>query len=236
MPANVGEMFYYGEVPWHGQGNKVECPLTVEEAIQAGGLDWEVGTVDLQTAEEPASPVSNRMAIVRLDRKPGNSGRTLGVTHRGFKPLQNREGALIFDAIFGRQKDVYHTGGYLKNGEVVWLLAKLPKEMEILAGDKVNPYALFTNSHDGTIAIDFRITTALAKAVVSCDNPISVNWAILDFASGICRIRPRYDSCPLALGCRFVRVSYGQMLSIDDNRRVAEAKRSYRVKTKKPTD
>jgi phage/plasmid-like protein (TIGR03299 family) len=94
----------------------------------------------------------------------------LGITHRGFQPLQNREGALIFDAIFGRQKDVYHTGGYLKNGEIVWLLAKLPKDMEILAGDEVNPYALFTNSHHGTIAIDFRITTVR----VVCQNTLAL--------------------------------------------------------------
>jgi hypothetical protein len=83
MPANVGEMFYYGEVPWHSQGNKVEYPLAVEDALQAGGLDWEVGTVDLQTAEEPASHVANRMAIVRLDREPGPPGEGLGYHPQG---------------------------------------------------------------------------------------------------------------------------------------------------------
>jgi hypothetical protein len=54
-------MFYYGDVPWHREGVRVENPLTVEEAIRTGGLDWEVGSVDLQTAEEPASPVAKKL-------------------------------------------------------------------------------------------------------------------------------------------------------------------------------
>jgi A/G-specific adenine glycosylase len=76
----------------------------------------------------------------------------------------------------------------------------------------------------------------LAKEVVSCDDPISMNWAILDFASDVCRIRPRCDSCPLATGCKFVSASRGEALRTERNRKVAEAKEEYRVKTKKPSD
>jgi len=169
MPANIGEMFYYGEIPWHGLGNKVECPLNVEEALEAGRLNWEVECVPLQTAELPPSPVNMRMAIARKDRKYGDPQRVLGVAHKQFKPLQNRLGAKIFDAVFGKEKPVYHTGGYLGNGEVVWLLAKLPADMQITEGDTVKPYALFTNSHNGSIAIDVRLTTVR----VVCQNTLS---------------------------------------------------------------
>lgn len=65
MPANVGEMFYYGPVLWHGQGRKLDQPANMEEAIEAGGLDWEVEAVGLATDEEPPSPVRTRFAIVR---------------------------------------------------------------------------------------------------------------------------------------------------------------------------
>lgn len=51
----------------------------------------------------------------------------LGVGHQGFQALQNRDGATLFDAIFGYRKPVYHTGGYLGHGEVVWLLAQIDK-------------------------------------------------------------------------------------------------------------
>ena len=42
MSANVENMFYVGETPWHNLGQKVaECP-TSEEAIKLAGLDWDV--------------------------------------------------------------------------------------------------------------------------------------------------------------------------------------------------
>ncbi len=34
MPANVGEMFYYGKVPWHGEGKKYQ-PVNMDSAIPA---------------------------------------------------------------------------------------------------------------------------------------------------------------------------------------------------------
>jgi phage/plasmid-like protein (TIGR03299 family) len=159
MPANVGEMFYTGETPWHGQGLALARPATLEEAITAGRLDWKVGEVDLLTADLPPSPVPMRKAIVRLDRPPGHEERVLGVAHRGFAPLQNRDGAMLFDAIFGRGAPVYHTGGYLGRGQVVWLLAKIDRPREIGQGDVVQPYALFANSHDGSMAFHIKLTT-----------------------------------------------------------------------------
>jgi hypothetical protein len=51
MPDNVGEMFYYGETPWHEKGKQLEQPTTAEEAISASGLDWRVKLVPIQTDE-----------------------------------------------------------------------------------------------------------------------------------------------------------------------------------------
>jgi len=170
MPPNVGEMFYYGDVPWHGEGKKLNQPANFEEAILVGGLDWEVGMVPLCTAEDPPSPVTSRLAIVRQDRPNGHPKRVLGVAHKGFRPLQNREGIRIFDSIFGKGKRVYHTGGYLGAGEVVWAMAELPKNITVTAKDQVKTYSLFTNSHNGSIAIDFRLTTVR----VVCQNTLSL--------------------------------------------------------------
>lgn len=170
MPANVGEMFYHGEVPWHGLGTKLDEPATMEVALKAGGLDWEVDTVPLRTDEDPPSPVPMRFAIVRTDIPSGSRERVLGVTHTQFKPLQNRQGLGIFDSIFGKGQKVYHTGGYLGNGEVIWALAELPASFDVAKGDKVNTYVLFTNSHNGFVAIDFRLTTIR----VVCQNTLSL--------------------------------------------------------------
>jgi phage/plasmid-like protein (TIGR03299 family) len=170
MPDNIGEMFYTGEVPWHGKGLALAKPATVEEALRAGGLDWSVGEVDLLTADDPPSQVPMRKAIVRLDRPAGHEHRVLGVAYRGFQPLQNREGAMLFDAIFGHGGPVYHTGGYLGHGQVVWLLAKIDKPREIARNDVVQPYALFANSHDGSMAFNIRLTTVR----VVCQNTLAI--------------------------------------------------------------
>ena len=170
MPANVGEMFYYGEIPWHKQGLELASPATMRDALKAGGLNWEVGEMALMTCDDPPSPVPMRKAIVRLDRPAGDAGRVLGVVHQGFHPVQNRDGALLFDAIFGQGKAVYHTGGYLGDGEVVWLLAKIDKTLHIAKDDVVEPYALFANSHNGTRALTISLTTVR----VVCQNTLEM--------------------------------------------------------------
>jgi phage/plasmid-like protein (TIGR03299 family) len=170
MPADIGEMFYTGETPWHGLGIALAEPATLDEAIKVGGLDWQVGQMALMTADDPPSPVPKRRAIVRLDREPGHEGRVLGVAHLGFQPVQNRDGALLFDAIFGHGKAVYHTGGYLGNGELVWLLAKIDKPLEIAPGDVVQPYALLASSHDGSMALSIGLTTVR----VVCRNTLAL--------------------------------------------------------------
>jgi phage/plasmid-like protein (TIGR03299 family) len=170
MPDNIGSMFYYGDRPWYGKGTQLKQPATADEALSAGGLDWEVGLVPIITAENPPSPIIRRKAVVRIDREPGDPARVVGVVHPGFQLLQNREGIKLFDVLIGRGQRVYHTGGFLGKGEVVWLLARLPSEIKINGSDVVEPYILFTNSHDGTVAVDFRLTTIR----VVCQNTLSL--------------------------------------------------------------
>jgi len=170
MAHNIGQMFYFGEMPWHELGTELDKPATIEEALKAGGLDWTVSMQPLVLANEHESDAPQRQAIVRDDVLPGQTGRVLGVVHPNFKVLQNREGALLFDSLFGNGDGVYHTGGYLKKGEVVWLMAKLPKSITLPGEDKLDTYLLFSNSHDGTLPIDIRLTTVR----VVCNNTLTL--------------------------------------------------------------
>jgi phage/plasmid-like protein (TIGR03299 family) len=170
MAHNIGQMFYFGQLPWHELGNKLEHPATLEQALVAGGLDWEVDTVPIMPVGEHETLISQRVAIVRTDRIPGEAGRVVGVVHPGFRPLQNREGAAMFDALMGQGQPIYHTGGYLKSGEIIWLLAKLPGDIRVRGDDVLETYLLFTNSHDGSVAIDIRLTTVR----VVCQNTLSL--------------------------------------------------------------
>jgi phage/plasmid-like protein (TIGR03299 family) len=192
MSANVGEMFYTGQMPWHGEGRRSPQPLVVDDALLAAGLAWEVGEADIGTHENPSSLTDRRKAIIRLDRPAGSPGRVLGVVHPRFHPLQNRDGARIFDSIFGRGEPVYHTGGYLGDGERIWLLARLDAAIEIGRGDVLQPYALFANSHDGSIAIQISLTTIR----VVCQNTLSL--ALRDRTLGARFRRNHSGRCDLA--------------------------------------
>ena len=170
MAHNIGKMFYFGAVPWHRLGKKLDQAATMEEALAAGGLDWTVSMAPLALKHEPASAVSQRQAIVRDDVAPGFEGRVLGVVHPDFKALQNSDGAQLFDSLLGKGRRVYHTGGYLKKGEVVWLLARLPEPIRLPGDDNLDTYLLFSNSHDGSLPIDIRLTTVR----VVCNNTLSL--------------------------------------------------------------
>jgi phage/plasmid-like protein (TIGR03299 family) len=170
MAHNIGEMFYYGEAPWHKLGKKLKKPATWEEALKEGGLDWEVSPEPLTLKNDNKAVISRRVALVRNDRAVGSDGRVVGVVHPGYAPLQNRQAVQIFDSLLGKGEAVYHTGGYLKSGEVIWLLAKIPGDILIGERDVVEPYLLLTNSHDGSIPIDIRLTTVR----VVCNNTLTM--------------------------------------------------------------
>lgn len=169
MAHNIGHMFYVGDVPWHKLGTRLSVPATLENALKAGALDWEVALEPLVLANSGVS-VPHRMAVVRRDRTPREAGYVLGAVHPAFRPLQNREGMELLDELLGKGKDHYTTGGYLKSGEVVWLQAKLPRRLRVSKDDELETYLLFSNSHDGSYAIDFRITTVR----VVCNNTLNI--------------------------------------------------------------
>lgn len=60
MAHNIGQMFYFGERPWHKLGTKIDEPATVEEALKVGGLDWTVSMQPLALAGEHQSAVAQR--------------------------------------------------------------------------------------------------------------------------------------------------------------------------------
>jgi phage/plasmid-like protein (TIGR03299 family) len=166
MSANVETMFYHGEVPWHKLGTPVEKALDSLKAIKMAGLDWTVEKKPLFTNmgnDENYIPMdSGFMATVRMsDNTP------LGVVTDKYQPVQNVDAFSFTDNLVGNDCR-YETAGSLKNGQQVWLLAKLP-ESKIL-GDVMENYLVFTNSHDGKGSI--RI--AMTPVRVVCQNTLNI--------------------------------------------------------------
>ncbi|WP_289291788.1 DUF932 domain-containing protein [Sporofaciens musculi] len=164
MAANVESMFYVRETPWHGLGTKVlEAPAS-KDALQLAGLNWRVMQEPIYTAMEEL--VDGYKVNVRdSDRK------VLGVVTDRYRVIQNDEAFAFTDELLGAGVK-YETAGSLQGGRKVWLLAHMPHEY-IISGERISPYLLFSNTHDGSGAIK----VALTPIRVVCQNTLNLALA-----------------------------------------------------------
>lgn len=164
MAAEVESMFYVREAPWHGLGTGVREAPDSREALRLAGLDWNVVQEPIYTARKEL--VEGHKANVRdSDRKP------LGVVTDRYRVIQNREAFAFTDSLLGEGVR-YETAGSLLGGRKVWLLARMPREY-IISGERVSPYLLFSNAHDGSGAV----RVALTPIRVVCNNTLNLALA-----------------------------------------------------------
>ena len=161
MPANIETMFYVRKTPWHGLGTRVAQALSSQEALEKSGLDWEVHQQPIYTAQ--GQLIQNYKANVRE-----TDNQILGVVSDRYQVVQNNEAFSFTDELLGFDVK-YETAGSLQNGRRVWLLARLP-EKYIINGEKVEPYLVFSNSHDGSTAI----TVAMTPIRIVCQNTLNL--------------------------------------------------------------
>lgn len=161
MSANVESMFYVRETPWHGLGTKVMEAPDSEGALIAAGLNWNVVQEPIFTGEN--EPIRGYKANIR-----DSDRRVLGVVTDRYKVIQNHEAFAFTDELLG-QGVRYETAGSLQDGKKVWLLAHMPHEY-IISGERISPYLLFSNTHDGSGAIK----VALTPIRVVCNNTLNL--------------------------------------------------------------
>jgi len=138
------KMFYVGEVPWHSLGTKLDKPPTIREAIECAKLDWKVATKQL-VIQENGEKVPAFATVRETD------GKVLGVVGPGYKPIQNETAFDWFEPMVASGEVSLETAGVLKEGRHVWVLGRINRDpVEIVPGDEVIPFILFSNSHDGT--------------------------------------------------------------------------------------
>jgi len=173
MPANLESMFYVREVPWHGLGIRVEETLDSKQALITAGLDWKVTQRPIYTADFVCSSgnvytsqeqiIPNYKANIR-----DSDGAVLGVVTDRYRIVDNEDAFAFTDALIGEGVR-YETAGSLQGGRRVWILGKLPDNY-IIAGEKIEPYMVFSNSHDGSAAIK----VAMTPIRVVCQNTLNL--------------------------------------------------------------
>lgn len=161
MAANVEWMFSgNGVTPWHGIGEIVKGTLSSEEAIKVAKLDWDVipkPIFDEFGREIPGYKVNQR----------SSDNKNLGIVTNKYKIVQNKEAFAFTDALLGEGVQ-YESAGSLASGKRVWLLARM--ENTTIAEENIDPYLVFTNSHDGTGAVRVAITPVR----VVCQNTLNL--------------------------------------------------------------
>ena len=161
MAAIVETMFYTREKPWHGLGTRVEVAPTSADALKMAGLDWEVLQEAIYT--DAGDKIAGYKANVRSTDK-----KVLGVVTDRYKVIQNAEAFEFTDTLLGNGVR-YETAGSLSEGKKVWLLARLPREY-IIGGERISPYLVFSNTHDGSGAVRVAVTPIR----VVCNNTLNL--------------------------------------------------------------
>lgn len=211
MTANVETMFYRQETPWHGLGTRVEDYLNSADAIKAAGLDWTVSKREthFENANGEQVSIPDHYAIVR-----DTDETVLGTVGKVWTPLQNTEAFDFTDALLSEGCDNidslakdgecprYETAGSLKNGQMIWLLAKMPIEVLIQGQDVVEMFLLFSNGHDGKHAVQAAITPVR----VVCQNTLNLAMSTTKQKFSIrhsSQMKDKIEAARLALGMTF---------------------------------
>ena len=128
MAANVENMKYVGQVPWHGLGNELPNEVYAQDAIVPAGLNWTVEKKPIFAQVEGVDfrPVDKFYATVR-----SSDNRPLGVVKEKYEPIQNQDVAELADVLTSQFGPSCHTAGSLLDGQKIWFLMKLPGVIRI---------------------------------------------------------------------------------------------------------
>jgi len=167
MSHEVETMAYAGQVPWHGLGTKVAADLTPRQMQKQAGLDWSVVkrpsfvTFDGDMIETGTNALLRESDNTVLSPSVGD----------GWEPVQNSEAFDFFNEFCLAGDMEMHTAGSLKNGQIVWVLAKIKESFDVLGEDRVDNYMLFSNPHQYGKSLNVRMTPTR----VVCNNTLTMS-------------------------------------------------------------
>jgi phage/plasmid-like protein (TIGR03299 family) len=171
MSANINT--YIGrQSAWHKLGTTTEKYFSWKEALEHGGLDFDVFKSQLH---DGLGRTVDAYGVFRWDKSAQVAGDKsaaifLGTVGQDYKVINHANGFNLIDALVRSNDGAhYETVGVLGKGEVVWGLADLGLTIKV-GDDHQKPFLLFSTSHDGSRAHDYR--TCVERVV--CQNTLNV--------------------------------------------------------------
>ena len=171
MVNGVAQMAYAGDTPWHGLGTLVSDDITTDGMMEAAGLDWSVTKQPMYYMEDlgEMGEVPGKSALVR-----SSDNKVMDIVGSDWNPVQNAEAFDFFREFVDAGDMKMHTAGSLKDGKMVWALAKVNDGFTIKTDqgeDSVESYLLFSNPHQYGKSIDVRFTPIR----VVCNNTLTLS-------------------------------------------------------------
>lgn len=169
MVNGKAQMAYVGDVPWHGLGTQVNPDLTPREMLEVAGLDWRVEKHDTYYKNEAGNfeRAPGKQALVR-----SSDGQYLDIVSDKWIPVQNEDAFEFFGEYVEKGGMEMHTAGSLKDGKMIWALAKVSESFSLFSGrDQIDSYLLLSNPHQFGRGVDIRFTPVR----VVCNNTLSLS-------------------------------------------------------------
>lgn len=177
------EHAYFGEVGWHGKGNRVINREDMAEWLKKSGFDF---TICRQAVEYEFNgeilQFPDREVLYRCD-----NGQAFGIVSPQYKIVQPAEVLEFFRDLVESAGFKLTTAGTLHGGKKYWAQAEIGESSWIVKGDKVDGYLLLTSGADGmtpTIATD-------STTRVVCQNTLSM--ALSEKAKRRVKVSHRHD-------------------------------------------
>lgn len=183
----------WGNYTFFAHSVNLEC-TSIDEALDAFGLNWEVEAVNLRS-DEPDSPEKDGIeffdhkGIIRTDNNFPLS--TVGASI--YQPIQNRRCMELIEDILEEGRLVIESGGVFDHGRRVWIACRLPEEVKISfkSGDNqtVLRYIHLSWSHDQSQAVTVSFMPYIKERKISLASfapegvPTSISFKHTTFAS-----------------------------------------------------
>jgi len=153
-----------GGCPW-GIGTEVSNDLTPAQMMQKAGVDWTVEKVPTFAHHNGQHIATGKEALVR-----SSDSKVLTQVGGNWEPCQNETAFEFFNDYCLAGDMEMNAAGSLKDGKMVWAMAKINESFDALPGDQVDSYLLFSNPHEYGKSIDIRFTPIR----VTCMNTLAL--------------------------------------------------------------
>lgn len=151
---DVASIVHDNSAPWDGVGSNLLSTKSTDDWLNDTGLNWEVEKVIPEYYWKGQKFIDDQQRFLIRS----SDGRKLSTVSRDWEPVQNKEAFDFFRDFVDTGKMTMEAAGELKDGNIIWALAKTSKEMYVFRDDRIDNFILFTLPHQYGKTIDVRHT------------------------------------------------------------------------------